>query len=58
LQSNGIDIFEENLKKDGKKLAVIPFNSGRKRQSIAMTHPNQPGMVRIISQGAPDFVLK
>ena len=58
LLKKGVDGFNEIQKKQGNELQRIPFSSSRKRQSIAMKHPTDPGMVRIISQGAPDFVLK
>ena len=45
------------MKKDGKILDVIPFNSGRKRATTAIDHPDKPGTVRVFCKGAPEIVL-
>ena len=58
LIKNGVNAYEDVKKKNGNILQSIPFSSARKRQSTIMIHPKNSDMVRVISQGAPDFVLK
>ena len=57
LQDNEILIHEEIQKKIGNILSIIPFNSNRKRQIVALRNPDDPTKVRIIAKGAPEMLI-
>ena len=57
LQDNEILIHEEIKRKIGRILTVIPFNSQRKRQIVAIQHPDDSNIVRIIAKGAPEVLI-
>lgn len=52
-----VPVHEYIAKKDGNIAAIIPFNSGRKRATTAIHHPEIADTVRICCKGAPEIVL-
>lgn len=56
-QMNGIRIEEEVKRTAGRMLTNIPFDSVRKHDVVAVQHPEDDSLVRIVMKGAPEVVL-
>ena len=54
---NGIRIEEEVKRTAGLMLTNIPFDSVRKHDVVAIQHPDDESIVRIVMKGAPEVVL-
>lgn len=57
LQGNEIPVHELLKRKIGRVLTEIPFNPIRKRMLVAVNHPEDEELVRIIVKGAPEYVI-
>lgn len=54
----GIPAFDTIRRKDDNILEIIPFNSGRKRATTVVRHPDDQNKVRIFCKGAPEIVIE
>jgi Ca2+ transporting ATPase len=56
---SGFDCEEMIRQRDQEQepLFTIPFSSARKRSTNVISHPSQPGMVRVYVKGAPDMLI-
>ena len=52
-----IDAYNAIRRKEDNILAVIPFNSKRKRACTAVGHPDDQNKVRVFLKGAPEIVM-
>lgn len=57
LQDAEVPVHEEIRKKLGHIETVIPLSPIRKRQVIAVRHPEMDGVVRIYVKGAPEYII-
>ena len=57
LQDAEVPVHEEIRRKIGNIETVIPLSPIRKRQVIAVKHPEMDGVVRVYVKGAPEYII-
>jgi len=57
LQYNDYPIHEMIRRKSKRILAIVPFDSNRKREVVAVRHPDDDDLVRIYYKGAPEEII-
>ena len=57
LQDAEVAVQDQINKKLGHIETVIPLSPMRKRQVMAVRHPEMEGVVRVYVKGAPEYIL-
>jgi magnesium-transporting ATPase (P-type) len=58
LQDADVPVHDIIKKKFGRIETVIPLSPDRKRQTIAVRHPDMDDVVRIYVKGAPEYIIE